>query len=121
MTTEEDQHAQRLGYWLRRVREQRGITLGSAAMAVGLKPTSGSTVSLWERGQRPLKVQQLRRLAHYYGVPESFFMHPPKTDDERLAEALADAATLERRDWDSEGGGGPGDEGGPFSEPHRFH
>lgn len=99
---------------------QRGETLESAALAVGLASTSGSTVSYWERGKRPIKVQQLRRLARFYGVPESFFTDPPKTDDERLAEALADAATLERQDWAREAGAGQGASGEPPSVPRRL-
>lgn len=113
-TADEQLHAQRLGYWMRRVRERKGITLASAAVAAGLAASSGSTVSLWERGQREITVTQLRRLAVFYGVPESFFTRPPMTDEERLTLALADAAALEREDWDREQdpdravGGAPG-------------
>lgn len=121
MTDEEDRHAHRLGYWLRRVREERRETLSSAAMAVGLASTSGSTVSLWERGMRPITVMQLRRLAHFYRVPESFFTHPPKTDEERLAEALADAAALERQDWAQAREGDREDEDEPGAGPRRLH
>lgn len=111
----------RLGYWLKRVRVQRGETLGSAAIAVGLASTSGSTVSLWERGLRPIKVQQLRRLAQFYRVPESFFTDPPMTDDERLSLALADAGALERQDWAQGLEGGPGAGGAPDAGPRRPH
>lgn len=121
MTVEEDLHAQRLGYWLRRVRVQRGETLESAALAVGLAASSGSTVSLWERGARAIKVQQLRRLAHFYGVPEGFFTHPPMTDDERLAAVLADAAELEQQDWDEGQGGDPSGAAGRASAPRTLH
>ncbi|HVM30761.1 MAG TPA: helix-turn-helix transcriptional regulator [Candidatus Limnocylindrales bacterium] len=102
MTREEDQHAQRLGYWLRLVRERLEITQSAAAEAAGLSRGSGSTVSLWERGQRPISVVQLRRLARFYGVPASLFLNPPKTDEERLEDALSDAARLEREDWAAE-------------------
>lgn len=90
------------------------MTLSDAAITAGLKPTSGSTVSLWESGQRPIKVIQLTRLAKRYGVPVSMFTDPPITDDERLDAAIADAAALEREDWEREqepsrpGGGGQG-------------
>jgi hypothetical protein len=45
-------------------------------------------------------VVQLTRLAKRYGVPVSMFTNPPVTDDERLDSAIADAAALEREDWD---------------------
>lgn len=121
MTAEEDLHAVRLGYWLRRVRVQRGETLKSAAVAVGLAATSGSTVSFWERGLRPITVQQLRRLAHFYGVPDTLFTDPPMTDDERLALALADAATLERQDWARGMAADPGDADEPDAGRRRPH
>ena len=101
VANDEDVHARRLGYWLRRVRERRGESLKSAAVAAGLAASSGSTVSMWEYGRRPISVRQLRRLAQFYEVPESLFMNPPATDEERLDAALADAAALERGDWGS--------------------
>jgi transcriptional regulator with XRE-family HTH domain len=107
VTSEEDQHARRLGYWLRRVRERRGVSLKSAAVAAGLAASSGSTVSKWEHGERPISVRELRRLARFYDVPEALFIDPPTTDEERLEAALADAAALERADWAREQGQGP--------------
>lgn len=101
MTQEEDREAVRRGYWLRRARQKAGVTLADAAVTAGLKDTSGSTVSLWESGQRSIKVVQLTRLARRYGVPVSMFTDPPITDDERLDEAIADASRLEREDWDA--------------------
>jgi len=121
MTAEEERHAIRLGYWLKRVREQRGETLRSAAMACGLSATSGSTVSRWEHGQQPITVQHLRRLARFYAVPEELFIDPPMTDDERLADALSDAATLERQDWDEGREGGRGGAGGRGAGLRRLH
>lgn len=90
-------------------------------MGAGLSAGSGSTISLWERGQRPIKHIHLYRLARHYGVPLSFFTHPAKTDDERLDEALADAARLEREDWESGPGAGRADAGGLDGVPSRFH
>lgn len=90
-----------------------GLTLAAAAHAAGLSAGSGSTVSRWEDGSRPIKVMHLERLARAYGVPIDFLMHPDMTDDERLEAAAADAAVLEREDWEAEraarqpGGGGP--------------
>lgn len=100
MTQEEDREAVRRGYWLRRARQKAGVTLSDAAITAGLSATSGSTVSLWESGQRAIKVVQLTRLARRYGVPVSLFTDPAMTDDERLELAIADAARLEREDWE---------------------
>lgn len=121
VTRDEEQDAQRLGYWLRRVREKRGETLSSAAIGAGLAAGSGSTISLWERGQRPIKRIHLYRLARHYGVPPSFFTKPEMTDDERLDAALAAAATLEQQDWEAGPEGGPGDGDGRPGEPNRLH
>lgn len=121
VTRDEEQDAQRLGYWLRRVREKRGETLSSAAIGAGLAAGSGSTISLWERGQRPIKRMHLYRLARHYGVPPSFFTHPQKTDDERLDEALADASRLEQQDWEEGLGEAPGDGDGRPGGPNRLH
>lgn len=82
------------------------MSLKSAALAAGLAASSGSTVSMWEHGRREISVQQLRRLAHFYGVPIGLFTTPPATDEERLDTALADAVALEREDWGSETGPG---------------
>lgn len=106
VTSEEELQARRLGYWLRRVRERRGESLKSAAIAAGLAASSGSTVSMWEHGRREISVQQLRRLARFYAVPVRLFTDPPMTDEERLDGALADAAALERGDWAGEAGPG---------------
>lgn len=105
MTDEEDAEAIRRGYWLRRARVLAGVTLSDAAQTAGLKAGSGSTVSLWERGQRPIKVFQMKRLALRYAVPVTLFTDPPMTDDERLAAAVAEAAALAL--LDSEAGQGP--------------
>lgn len=102
MAEPEDLEAQRRGYWLRRARNNAGVTLADAAVTAGLSAGSGSSVSLWESGARPIKVQQMKRLAARYGVPASLFLNPERTDDERLAEAIADAAALERADSASE-------------------
>jgi transcriptional regulator with XRE-family HTH domain len=121
VTAEEERQSQRLGYWLRRVRERRGVTLEDAAIAAGLSAKSSSTVSFWERGKRPIKVQHLLRLARYYRVPESLFTDPPMTDEERLTDVLADAAALERDDWERGQGAGPGasaGRGGGRGRPH---
>lgn len=107
MTDQEDLDARRRGYWLRRARNNRGITLSDAAVTAGLSAGSGSTVSLWESGARPIKVVQMKRLAIRYGVPVGLFTDPPMTDDERLAAAIADAAALELDDSESGEGSRP--------------
>lgn len=121
VTADEDRHARRLGYWLRSVREARRVPLKDAAVAAGLSPKSGSTVTLWEQGKRPITVIHLRRLARYYGVPESLFTDPPMTDEERLADVIADAEALEREGWERGRGGGPGGAGGRGAGPRRPH
>lgn len=120
MTDAEDLDAVRRGYWLRRARDKAGVTLSDAAQVAGLASGSGSTVSLWERGHRPIKVHHMKRLAVRYGVPVAFFTNPEMTDDERLARAIADATRLERED--SESGRGPDqrDDDGP-TRPPRTH
>lgn len=119
MTAEEDVEAIRRGYWLRRAREQSGVTLSDAALTAGLGAKSGSTVSLWERGQRGIKVHQMKRLALRYGVPISLFTDPPMTDDERLAEAVAEAARLALLDSEAEAARGPEADGGPGGSRRR--
>jgi len=94
MTSEEDDEAIRRGYWLRRARDNARVTLSDAAVTAGLSAGSGSTVSLWEHGQRPIKVHQMKRLALRYGVPATLFTDPPMTDDERLRDAIAEATRL---------------------------
>lgn len=101
------------------MRERRGESLKSAALAAGLAQTSGSTVSLWERGEREISVRELRRLAKFYEVPEAFFTEPPMTDEERLEAALADAGALERADWAAGQDQGPGAGGAPDAERRR--
>ena len=119
MTSDEDQEAIRRGYWLRRAREQAGVTQGDAAATAGLASRSASTVSLWERGLRPIKVHQMKRLALRYGVASSLFTDPPTTDNERLAEAVAEAARLALRDSAAEGARGQRDGDGPSGSRHR--
>jgi transcriptional regulator with XRE-family HTH domain len=94
MTRHEDLEAKRRGYWLRHARLRRGVTLADAAETAGLAPGSGSTVSLWERGLRPISLLQRKRLAIRYGVPVSWFVDPPMTDEERLTEAIEASVAL---------------------------
>jgi transcriptional regulator with XRE-family HTH domain len=95
MTDDESLQQTRRGYWLKRARARATLTLSAAAHAAGLSKTSGSTVSHWEDGSRPIKVMHLERLASAYGVPVEFFLRPPVTDDERLDLAAGGVADLE--------------------------
>jgi transcriptional regulator with XRE-family HTH domain len=119
MTDDESLQQRRRGYWLARARNRKGLTLSAAAHAAGLSESSGSTVSRWEAGSRPIKVVHLERLAEAYGVRVEFFMRPQVTDDERLDLAAADAATLERQDWEAGQPPGPTDAAGPTGAPGR--
>jgi transcriptional regulator with XRE-family HTH domain len=104
----------RTAYWLRTCREldERKPTLAQVAEAAGLKATSGSVVSQWEnnRSVNPPKLQQLRLLAAFYGVPLTLFTEPPETDEERMAryrQLALGAVDLERRDWEQAREQGP--------------
>jgi transcriptional regulator with XRE-family HTH domain len=119
MTDEEDEEAIRRGYWLRRARDNANVTLSDAAQTAGLAAGSGSTVSLWERGLRPIKVHQMKRLALRYGVPVSLFTDPPMTDDERLRSAIAEATRLALVDSSSEPGPDRQDDDGPGPSRRR--
>lgn len=96
MTEDELAEQRRRGYYLRIAREWRGATLAAAAEAAGLADSSGSSVSLWERGERPIPLVRLKRLADYYQVPLAFLMTPEQTDLERLQAAVLEASELER-------------------------
>lgn len=100
VTDDEALQQRRRGYWLKRARARADFTLSAAAQAAGLSAGSGSTVTLWEQGKRPIKVIQLERLAHAYGVPVGFLMRPEMTDDERLDAAIQSASDAERADWE---------------------
>lgn len=106
MPTDEELAAQRRrrAWWIASARraDPREPTLADVARAVGLKANSASTVSDWERniGGGP-SVEQLHRLAAYYGLAVSVFMEPDPTEQEYLdqARALASAAVgLEHAD-----------------------
>ena len=119
VTDDESRRQIRRGYWLRRARERAGLTLAAAAEAAGLSTGSGSTVSRWEKGERPIQVIHLERLARAYRVPVSWLMRPEPTDEERLDEAIAAASDAERADWGGEGDRGPGGGAAPSGAPRR--
>jgi transcriptional regulator with XRE-family HTH domain len=110
MATKEEQLAARIrrGYWIRRARERRGLTLQDVAMSLGYSGKSLSTPSLWESGKRPVPSDKLEPLGRLLNLPDGFLLRPPLTDDERLDAAIAAAAAGEQRDWEAAGEDAPG-------------
>lgn len=117
----------RTAWWLRacRLSDPRRPKLAAVGDAAGLGEGSGSVVSLWERNlaKNGPRLDQLERLAAFYGVPLSLFTDPPETDEERLSRlrqlSLA-ALDDEQRDWESgEGAEDPDDEAGLDEPPAR--
>lgn len=92
--------ARRRAWWLRVARDQRGLSQSGVAEAIGLSKKSASTVGDWERGVSEPSLRQLESLAALYSVPLSWFVDPPRTDEERFDELVRDAAELEREDWE---------------------
>lgn len=89
----------RQAYWLRmaRLTDPRQPTLSQVAQAAGLKPGSGSVVSLWERdvNREGPKRSQIIRLAAFYRLPLGLFIAPLATDADRL-QAFRDHADDQR-------------------------
>lgn len=119
MTEDEALQQRRRGYWLKQARLRADLTLSAAAELAGLNAGSGSTVSRWEAGDRPIKVIHLERLARGYGVPLDWLMRPEKTDEERLSEAIDAASDAERADWTVGEERDPGDDDAPDAGRHR--
>jgi transcriptional regulator with XRE-family HTH domain len=99
----------RRGWWIRVARERRGITLAALAEAMGYTEGQG-TVSLWERGLRPVPSGKFPAIARELGLAPRFLVNPPATDEERLDEPddgaddrgatiLTDADRRRRRKW----------------------
>lgn len=116
----DEQHLQRLGFWLRIARERSGKSQEGAARELGLSAASKSTISDWENGVREPKLSQLRALARYYQAPINLFVDPPATAFEELDELVRAAAELEQEDWEAEAGerGREADDG-PGASPRR--
>jgi transcriptional regulator with XRE-family HTH domain len=70
-----------VGPRLRRVREQRGLTLTEAAARTGI---SKSTLSRLENGQRRPSLELLLPLAHAYRVPIDDLVGAPAVGDPRI-------------------------------------
>jgi transcriptional regulator with XRE-family HTH domain len=71
----------RVGHRLRRVREQRGLTLTDAAARTGI---SKSTLSRLENGQRRPSLELLLPLAQAYRVPLDDLVGAPEVGDPRI-------------------------------------
>ena len=109
----------RRGYWIRRARERKGMTLDGLAELMGYAAKSGSTVSLWETGQRPVPSDRMGPLAAVLQLPAHWLVNPPPTDDERLEAAVRDATELERLDSEREADRDRRAAGGPDAELRR--
>lgn len=70
-----------VGPRLRRLRDQRGVTLSALATATGI---SKSTLSRLENGQRRPSLELLLPLAHVYNVPLDDLVGAPEVGDPRI-------------------------------------
>lgn len=119
MTKEdEDLVHRRRGWWIRVAREQRGLTLAAFAEALGYADGQG-TVSLWEKGLRPVPSSKFPAIADLLNLPDRFLVRPPSTDEERLEAAVRAAEELEREDWAAGQDRGRGGVDAPGAEPGR--
>lgn len=118
----DEQHLQRLGFWLRIARERSGKSQEGAARELGLSASSKSTVSDWENGVREPKLSQLRALARYYEVPIDLFISPPATafeDLDRMTALAVGAVALEHQDRVAAEERAPYDADEPSETPDR--
>jgi transcriptional regulator with XRE-family HTH domain len=116
MATDESRTHRRRGWWIRVARDRKGIKIEDLAKSLGYKDGKG-TVSLWESGARPVPSGKFPVLQELLELPDRYLVKPPETDEERLGAAIRIAADAERRDWESEEGRGPEDDGGPGASP----
>ncbi len=129
MATTEEQaiRARRRGWLLfvARRTDPREPTLADAAIAAGLKKTSASSISDWERGLAEPKTKYVEKLAVYYHVPIGRLLDPEpiRTDEERMAEWRAELARaaigLATEDVAREAEGGPADDAPPVGRRGR--
>jgi transcriptional regulator with XRE-family HTH domain len=103
MATVEEIEAERRrrGYWIKRARERRVLTLDALAADLGYAAKSGSTISLWEAGLRPVPSDKFSRLADLLELPVAWLVKPPLTDEERLEAAIRRGSDEEKRDWEA--------------------
>lgn len=90
----------RRGWWIRVARERLGITIEALAAACGYTDGKG-TVSLWEKGKRPVPSGKFPTIARVLELPARYLVNPPETDEERLDRVVRDASELERLDAES--------------------
>lgn len=96
-----DAARRRRGYWVRQARKLRGWTLKELAHTLGYEGDATGNLSKWESGERPIPSDMFGPLAVALGLPSDFLVKPPLTDEERLEEAMRNAADLEREDWEA--------------------
>ena len=121
MATKDEQLAvrRRRGYWIERARIGQGMTLADLAARLGYRPTSTSTISRWEDGQRPVPSDKMATLAKELKLPPGWLVNPPETDDERLARAVREAEALEQQDAERAGAPARPAGGAPVRELRR--
>lgn len=108
----------RRGWWIRVARERLEINIDDLARVAGYKDGKG-TVSLWEKGKRPVPSGKFPMLTRLLRLPYSYLVNPPMTDEERLDAAIRAASDAERRDWDLEQDPGREDGDEPDVSPGR--
>lgn len=119
MTKEDEQLVhRRRGWWIRVARERHGMTLATLAEMLGYVDGQG-TVSLWEKGLRPVPSSKFTAIANLLGLPDRYLVRPPVTDEERLDAAVRAAGDAEREDWEAGEGRPRVAEAEPSGEPGR--
>jgi transcriptional regulator with XRE-family HTH domain len=90
--------------------------LAAFADALGYSDGQG-TVSLWEKGARPVPSGKFPQIVELLGLPDSYLVNPPETDPERLEADQRAASALEQRDWEAGLAPDLGADDGPDDEP----
>lgn len=67
MVSGNDEFARTVGSQLRKIREQRGLSLRDVERTCGGR-WSAASIAVWERGERTPKADKLAALADFYGV-----------------------------------------------------
>ena len=102
----------RRGWWIRVARERQAMNVDDLAQLLGYVDGKG-TISLWEKGKRPVPSGKFPQLAEVLKLPDRYLVNPPRTDEERLEEAIAAGSTREREDSGAEAEPDPGDDDEP--------
>lgn len=112
----------RRGYWIALARKRQRLTLDALAELVGYGTGSGSIVSRWESGDRPVPSDRFGRLADVLDLPSDYLVEPPTTDEERLEDLALRRARADAEIADAEAAAAAARrpaERGPESEPAR--